>query len=62
MYERRNRGVEDVLFAVVDGLKGFSDAIRAVIPEALVQTCIVRLQRHSLELVSNKDRKLVRGR
>jgi putative transposase len=41
MNELRNRGVEDVLLAVVDGLKGFPDAIRAVFPEALVQTCIV---------------------
>ncbi len=37
MNELRNRGVEDVLLAVVDGLKGFPDAIRAVFPEALVR-------------------------
>ena len=41
MNELRNRGVEDILLAVVDGLKGFPDAIRAVFPEATVQTCIV---------------------
>ena len=41
----RNRGVEDILIAVVDGLKGFSDAILAVFPEATVQTCIVHLLR-----------------
>ena len=41
MSELRNRGVEDLLLAVVDGLKGFPDAIRAVFPEAMVQTCIV---------------------
>ena len=52
MNELRNRGVEDVLLAVVDGLKGFPDAIRAVFPEALVQTCIVHLLRHSLDFVS----------
>ncbi|WP_281407141.1 transposase, partial [Methylobacterium sp. WL64] len=40
-------------------LKGFPDAIRAVFPEALVQTCIVHLLRHSLDFVSYKDRKLV---
>src|SRR6195952_2647608 len=57
MNELRNRGVEDVLLAVVDGLKGFPDAIRAVFPEALVQTCIVHLLRHSLDFVSYKDRK-----
>ncbi len=59
MNELRNRGVEAVLLAVVDGLKGFPDAIRAVFPEALVQTCIVHLLRHSLDFVSYKDRKLV---
>ena len=59
MYELRNRGVEDVLLAVVDGLKGFPDAIRAVFPKAMVQTCIVHLLRHSLDFVSYKDRKAV---
>lgn len=59
MNELRNRGVEDLLLAVVDGLKGFPDAIRAVFPEALVQTCIVHLLRHSLDFVSYKDRKAV---
>lgn len=59
MNELRNRGVEDVLVAVVDGLKGFPDAIRAVFPEATVQTCIVHLMRHSLDFVSYKDRKPV---
>jgi putative transposase len=59
MNELRNRGVEDVLIAVVDGLKGFPDAIRAVFPEATVQTCIVHLMRHSLDFVSYKDRKPV---
>ncbi|MFT9089989.1 MAG: IS256 family transposase [Gluconacetobacter sp.] len=59
MNELRHRGVEDVLLAVVDGLKGFPDAIRAVFPEALVQTCIVHLLRHSLDFVAWKDRKSV---
>ena len=59
MNELRNRGVEDVLLAVVDGLKGFPEAIVAVFPEATVQTCIVHLLRHSLDFVSFKDRKLV---
>ena len=43
MNELRNRGVEDILIAVVDGLKGFPDAITAVFPLACVQTCIVHL-------------------
>src|SRR3954453_7288869 len=59
MNELKNRGVEDVLIAVVDGLKGFPDAIRAVFPEAMVQTCIVHLLRHSLDFVAYKDRKAV---
>jgi hypothetical protein len=41
MNELKNRGVGDVLIAVVDGLKGFPDAISAVFPQAVVQTCIV---------------------
>src|SRR5919112_967637 len=59
MNELRNRGVEDVLLAVVDGLKGFPEAIVAVFPETMVQTCIVHLLRHSLDFVSYKDRKAV---
>jgi putative transposase len=59
MNELRNRGVEDVLIAVVDGLKGFPDAITAVFPHAQVQTCIVHLIRNSLDFVSYKDRKAV---
>src|SRR4051812_28951230 len=59
MSELKNRGVEDVLIAVVDGLKGFPEAITAVFPDAMVQTCIVHLLRHSLEFVAYKDRKAV---
>src|ERR1700677_4442220 len=59
MNELKNRGVEDILLAVVDGLKGFPDAITAVFPHATVQTCIVHLLRHSLDFVSYKDRKPV---
>src|SRR5512134_2710823 len=59
MTELKNRGVEDVLIAVVDGLKGFPEAITAVFPDAQVQTCIVHTIRHSLAFVSYKDRKAV---
>jgi putative transposase len=59
MNEMRTRGVEDILIAVVDGLKGFPEAIVAVFPEATVQTCIVHLLRHSLDFVAYKDRKAV---
>jgi putative transposase len=59
MTELRNRGVQDILIAVVDGLKGFPDAIQAVFPQAEVQTCIVHLVRHSLSYCGWQDRKLV---
>jgi putative transposase len=59
MAELKNRGVEDVLIAVVDGLKGFPEAVTAAFPEAQVQTCIVHLIRHALDFVSYKDRKEV---
>lgn len=59
MNELKNRGVEDILLAVVDGLKGFPEAITAVFPEAVVQTCIVHLLRNSMDFVSFKDRKPV---
>jgi transposase-like protein len=61
MNELRNRGVQDVLIAVVDGLKGFPEAITAAFPEATVQTCIVHLVRHSLNFCAWKDRKAVAG-
>jgi putative transposase len=59
MNELKNRGVEDIMLAVVDGLKGFPEAITAVFPEAIVQTCIVHLLRNSMDFVSYKDRKAV---
>ncbi|ABQ29996.1 IS256 family transposase [Acidiphilium cryptum] len=59
MNELKNRGVEDILLAVVDGLKGFPEAITAVFPETIVQTCIVHLLRNSMDFVSYKDRKAV---
>jgi transposase-like protein len=59
MNNLRNRGVEDILVAVVDGLKGFPDAINAAFPETTVQTCIVHLVRHSLNFCGWKDRKAV---
>ena len=59
MNELRNRGVGDVLIAVVDGLKGFPEAINAVFPETIVQTCIVHLIRNSMDFASWKDRKAI---
>jgi transposase-like protein len=53
----RSRGVNDILIAVVDGLKGLADAIEAAFPKTTVQTCIVHLIRNSLDYASWKDRK-----
>lgn len=57
--ELKMRGVNDILIAVVDGLKGFPEAITSVYPQTLVQTCIVHLIRNSLAFVSWKDRKTI---
>ena len=59
MNELKARGLGDILIAVVDGLKGFPEAINAVFPDAIVQTCIVHLIRHSMNFASWKDRKEV---
>ena len=54
--ELRNRGVQDIFIACVDGLKGFPEAIEAVFPQTTVQLCIVHMVRHSLNYVSWKRR------
>ena len=51
------RGVEDILIAVVDGLKGFPEALAAAFPDTTVQTCIVHLIRYSLSCASYQERK-----
>lgn len=55
--EIRNRGVKDILIASVDGLSGFSEAIKAVFPETEIQRCIVHQIRNTLGYVSYKHRK-----
>ena len=57
MNELKARGTQDLLIAVVDGLKGFPEAITAVFPDCVVQTCIVHLIRYSLQFASWKERK-----
>src|SRR5438046_4597950 len=57
--ELKNRGVQDIFIACVDGLKGFPEAIETVFPQTQVQLCMVHLVRHSLSYVSHKDRKAV---
>lgn len=59
MNELKNRGLSDILIAVVDGLKGFPEAINAVFPETIVQTCVVHLIRYSMNFAAFKDRKEV---
>jgi putative transposase len=57
--ELKNRGVEDLFIVCCDGLKGFPEAIEAVFPKAIVQTCIVHVIRGSLRFVPYGSRKAV---
>lgn len=57
--ELKNRGIEDIFIACVDGLKGFPEAINSVFPRAQVQLCIVHQIRNSLRYVPYKDKKAV---
>ena len=57
--ELKNRGIQDIFIACVDGLTGFPDAIATVFPQTKVQLCIVHLIRNALRYVSWKDRKAV---
>jgi len=59
MTEMKNRGVQDIYIACVDGLKGFPEAIEALFPKTEVQLCIVHMVRNSLRFVSWKNRKNV---
>lgn len=52
--ELQNRGVNDILIACVDGLKGFPDAINAVYPKTQIQLCIVHMVRNSMKYVQWK--------
>jgi putative transposase len=57
----QNRGVQDILIASVDGLKGFPEAINAVFPETEVQLCIVHQIRNSVKYIASKDQKIFVG-
>lgn len=59
MTELANRGVTDILIALIDGLAGFPDAITAVFPQTQIHQCVVHLVRRSLTYVSWKDRHTV---
>ena len=54
----KQRGVEDILIACIDNLKGFDEAIRTIYPLTEVQTCIVHQIRNSIKYVASKDQKL----
>lgn len=55
----KRRGVADIFFVCIDGLKGFKQAISAVFPSAIIQRCIVHKIRNSVRFVSDKDRRPV---
>ncbi len=57
--ELKNRGLNDILIAFVDGLKGFPEAINSVYPQTHIQLCIIHMVRNSLKFVSWKDYKAV---
>ena len=52
-----NRGIEDILIACVDGLKGFPEAIESIYPDTVVQHCIIHQIRNSLKYVASKNQK-----
>lgn len=58
MTDLKQRGVQDILIACIDGLKGFEEAIRTVFADTEVQSCVVHQIRHSLKYVASKDQKL----
>ena len=57
--ELKNRGIKDIFFCCIDGLKGFAEAVQVVFPKTQIQLCIVHIVRNSLRYVSTKDRKEV---
>ena len=57
MTELRNRGTQDILIAVVDGLKGFPEAIESIYPKTEVQHCVIHQIRNSMKYVASKNQK-----
>lgn len=52
-----NRGVQDILIACVDGLKGFPEAIQTIFPNTEVQLCVIHQIRNSIRYVASRDQK-----
>ncbi len=59
MTELKNRGVQDIFLLCADGLKGLPESIAAAFPQAVFQTCVVHMVRHSLKYVPHKEKKAV---
>jgi putative transposase len=59
--ELKNRGLLDIFILCADGLKGLPDAVETTFPQAIFQTCIVHMVRHSLNYVPYTDKKAVAG-
>ena len=57
--ELKNRGVQDILIACMDGLSGFPEAVRAIYPDTRIQLCVVHMIRNSTKFVSYKDLKKI---
>jgi putative transposase len=55
--ELKNRGVQDILIACIDGLKGFPEAIQTVFPKTQVQLCVIHQIRNTLKYIASKDQK-----
>lgn len=55
--ELKSRGVEDILIACIDGLKGFPEAISATFPKTEIQLCVIHQIRHSMKYIASKDQK-----
>ena len=56
--ELRNRGVNDILIACIDGLKGFPEAINSVFPDTEIQLCVIHVIRNTLKYIASKDQKI----
>lgn len=54
--ELKNRGVQDILIACMDGLKGLPDAVKTIFPKTDIQLCVVHMIRNSMKFISHKNR------
>ena len=53
----QNRGLDDILIACTDNLKGFSEAIASIFPNTEIQTCVIHQIRNSIKYIASKDQK-----